>query len=75
MLIRENKPVGNIICPKTERSCNCFYDVPNGAVLNDENCMKLSPGSVLKWLKIDKARRYCQENKKKRKNYIGAFNH
>ncbi|MEK0027584.1 hypothetical protein R0783_23665, partial [Escherichia coli] len=56
-----------------ESSCNVYYDVPNGAVLNDENCMKLSPGSILMWLNIDKARRYCQDNNKKMIYSIGAF--
>ncbi|HIF0105572.1 TPA: antimicrobial resistance protein Mig-14, partial [Escherichia coli] len=33
----------------------------------------LSPGSVLMWLNIDKARRYCQDNNKRMIYSIGAF--
>ncbi|WP_286347895.1 antimicrobial resistance protein Mig-14 [Escherichia coli] len=73
VLFWDNKPCAIDIVLKSESSCNVYYDVPNGAVLNDENCMKLSPGSVLMWLNIDKARRYCQDNNKKMIYSIGAF--
>ncbi|MBC6573309.1 antimicrobial resistance protein Mig-14 [Escherichia coli] len=73
VLFWDGEPCAIDIVLKSESSCNVYYDVPNGAVLNDESCMKLSPGSVLMWLNIDKARKYCKENNKKMIYSIGAF--
>ncbi|ENA5974041.1 antimicrobial resistance protein Mig-14 [Escherichia albertii] len=73
VLFWNKKPCAVDIVLKSESACNVYYDVPNGAILNDERCMKLSPGSVLMWLNIDKARKYCQENNKKMIYSIGAF--
>lgn len=42
-----NKPCAIDIVLKSESSCNVYYDVQNDAILNDDGCMKLSPGSVL----------------------------
>ena len=73
VLFWNNKPCAIDIVLKSESSCNVYYDVPNGAILNDDSCMKLSPGSVLMWSNINKARKYCYENNKKMIYSIGAF--
>ncbi|HAZ3689760.1 TPA: antimicrobial resistance protein Mig-14, partial [Escherichia coli] len=44
VLFWNNKPCAIDIVLKSESSCNVYYDVPNGAILNDDGCMKLSPG-------------------------------
>ncbi|HAH3065967.1 TPA: antimicrobial resistance protein Mig-14 [Escherichia coli] len=73
VLFWNNKPCAIDIVLKSESSCNVYYDVPNGAILNDDSCMKLSPGSVLMWSNINRARKYCHENNKKMIYSIGAF--
>lgn len=73
VLFWKEKPCAIDIVLKSESEHRVYYDVPNGAIRNDVDCMKLSPGSVLMWLNIDEARKFCKENQKEMIFSIGAF--
>ncbi|HAU3359055.1 TPA: antimicrobial resistance protein Mig-14 [Salmonella enterica subsp. salamae] len=63
ILYIENVPCAFDIVLKSESRLNIYFDVPNSGVQSEY--MKLSPGSILMWLNINRARHYCQERQKK----------
>lgn len=63
ILYIEGTPCAFDIVLKSESQMNVYFDVSNGAIKNEFR--PLSPGSILMWLNINRARHYCQERQKK----------
>lgn len=62
ILYIEGIPCAFDIVLKSESQMNIYFDVSNGAIKNE--CRPLSPGSILMWLNISRARHYCRERQK-----------
>ncbi|EEM5361529.1 antimicrobial resistance protein Mig-14, partial [Salmonella enterica subsp. enterica serovar Typhimurium] len=71
ILYIEGIPCAFDIVLKSESQMNIYFDVSNGAIKNE--CRPLSPGSILMWLNISRARHYCQERQKKLLFSIGIL--
>lgn len=56
VIFLDNKPSDIYIVLKSENSRDVYYHA-----LNDQNCLKISEESVLMWLNIDKARKFCRK--------------